>query len=122
MLGLGEVDPEVEQTMRDLRRAGVEALTLGQYMQPTKRHLAVKEWVTPAKFDQWRRLGDRLGFVSVFVLSLSFPIFRRFPFAFQLHRFRPVGPIFLPSGRILPQKCDRTQKEGEEVGRGTSVI
>ncbi|KAL3111657.1 hypothetical protein niasHT_013768 [Heterodera trifolii] len=63
MLGLGEADAEVEEAMRDLRLVGVEALTLGQYMQPTKRHLAVSEWVSPAKFDRWRELGDRLGFV-----------------------------------------------------------
>ena len=42
MLGLGERDDEVEETMRDLREAGVDCLTLGQYMQPTKRHLLVK--------------------------------------------------------------------------------
>uniref|UniRef100_A0A914GXP2 Lipoyl synthase, mitochondrial n=1 Tax=Globodera rostochiensis TaxID=31243 RepID=A0A914GXP2_GLORO len=63
MLGLGEADQEVEEAMRDLRLVGVEALTLGQYMQPTKRHLAVTEWVSPAKFDRWRELGEQLGFV-----------------------------------------------------------
>lgn len=63
MLGLGETDQEIEDAMRDLRSVGVEALTLGQYMQPTKRHLAVKEWVTPEMFDHWREVGDRLGFV-----------------------------------------------------------
>uniref|UniRef100_A0A7E4W7I5 Lipoyl synthase, mitochondrial n=1 Tax=Panagrellus redivivus TaxID=6233 RepID=A0A7E4W7I5_PANRE len=63
MLGLGESDEEVEQTLVDLRNAGVEALTLGQYMQPTKRHLLVKDWVTPAKFDYWKERGDELGFL-----------------------------------------------------------
>lgn len=63
MLGLGETDAEVEQTMRDLREAGVECLTLGQYMQPTKKHLKVIEYVTPEKFKQWELLGNDLGFL-----------------------------------------------------------
>jgi len=63
MLGLGETDEEVETTMRELRGAGVDCLTLGQYMQPTKRHLKVKEYVTPAKFRQWEELGKSLGFL-----------------------------------------------------------
>lgn len=63
MLGLGEKDEEIEQAMRDLRAVGVEALTLGQYMQPTRRHLAVTEWVTPEKFAFWKETGDKLGFI-----------------------------------------------------------
>lgn len=63
MLGLGETDEEVEQTMTDLRNAGVDALTLGQYMQPTKKHLKVIEYVTPEKFKSWESVGRRLGFL-----------------------------------------------------------
>lgn len=63
MLGLSETDQEVEQTMKDLRAAGVDALTLGQYMQPTKRHLKVIEYVTPEKFKIWEKLGNQLGFL-----------------------------------------------------------
>lgn len=63
MLGLGETDEEVEQTMKDLRYAGVECLTLGQYMQPTKRHLKVIEYVTPEKFKHWEKRGNALGFL-----------------------------------------------------------
>ncbi|XP_072170887.1 lipoyl synthase, mitochondrial-like [Diadema setosum] len=62
MLGLGESDEEVFQTLRDLRSAGVSCLTLGQYMQPTKRHLKVVEYVTPEKFNYWQKVGDKLGF------------------------------------------------------------
>ncbi|CAI5489659.1 unnamed protein product [Closterium sp. Naga37s-1] len=62
MLGLGETDEEVAQTMRDLRDAGVEIVTLGQYLQPTPIHLPVKEFVTPAKFDEWRQYGESIGF------------------------------------------------------------
>lgn len=63
MLGLSETDEEVEQTMQDLRDAGVDALTLGQYMQPTKRHLKVIEYVTPEKFKIWENRGNELGFL-----------------------------------------------------------
>lgn len=63
MLGFGETDEEVKQTMKDLRCANVDCLTLGQYMQPTKRHLKVKEYVTPEKFEEWREYGDQLGFL-----------------------------------------------------------
>lgn len=63
MLGLGETDDEVMQTMKDLRSVGVEAVTLGQYMQPTKKHLKVIEYVTPEKFKAWERVGQELGFL-----------------------------------------------------------
>jgi lipoic acid synthetase len=51
--------------MRDLRAIGVDCLTLGQYMQPTKRHLLVKEYVTPAKFAHWQQVGESMGFAYV---------------------------------------------------------
>lgn len=63
MLGFGESDDEVKQTMMDLKTAGVDCVTLGQYMQPTKRHLKVREYITPEKFEQWKCFGDELGFV-----------------------------------------------------------
>ena len=53
MLGLGETDEEIVDTMYDLRDAGVEILTLGQYLQPTPRHLAVAEMVPPERFEHW---------------------------------------------------------------------
>jgi len=62
MLGVGERDEEVRQTMRDLLNAGVEILTLGQYLRPTSRHLKVQEYVNPEKFDQWREEGEAMGF------------------------------------------------------------
>lgn len=65
MLGVGESDAEVRQAMEDLRRVGVEALTLGQYLRPTKRHMKVAEYVTPEKFDYWRVEGEKLGFAYV---------------------------------------------------------
>jgi len=63
MMGLGETEQEVLTTMKELRGAGVDCLTLGQYMQPTKRHLKVKEYVTPATFDHWKQVGDEMGFL-----------------------------------------------------------
>jgi lipoic acid synthetase len=62
MLGLGETDDEVRAAMVDLRAAGVDFLTLGQYLQPTSRHLPVKAYVTPEAFDAWRVMGEALGF------------------------------------------------------------
>lgn len=63
MLGLGETDEQVQQTLRDLKAAGVDCVTLGQYMQPTKRHLKVVEYITPSKFQQWEEVGNSMGFL-----------------------------------------------------------
>lgn len=65
MLGLGEKDEEVEQTLSDLRSVGVDCVTLGQYMQPTKKHLKVVEYVTPEKFQHWEKVGQNMGFLYV---------------------------------------------------------
>lgn len=62
MLGLGEERAELLQTMRDLAEVGVDILTLGQYLQPTKMHLPVKRFVTPQEFDELRDLGLAMGF------------------------------------------------------------
>lgn len=63
MLGLGETDEQVEKTLLDLRSVGVDCLTLGQYMQPTNKHLKVIEYVTPTKFKEWEEKGNELGFL-----------------------------------------------------------
>lgn len=63
MLGFGETDDEVLQTMKDLRANNVDCVTFGQYMQPTKRHMKVKEYVHPDKFAHWKNVGDELGFL-----------------------------------------------------------
>ncbi|KAG7263862.1 hypothetical protein CRUP_001194 [Coryphaenoides rupestris] len=63
MLGLGETDRQIESTMAELREVGVDCLTLGQYMQPTKRHLKVEEYVTPERFARWETFGKDMGFV-----------------------------------------------------------
>jgi len=65
MLGLGERDDEVVKAMKDLRSVGVDILTIGQYLQPTKHHLPVVEYVTPEKFRWFKEIGERLGFIYV---------------------------------------------------------
>jgi lipoic acid synthetase len=62
MLGLGESEQEVIETMDDLRSVGVDILTLGQYLQPTLKHLPVKEFITPEKFAEYKELGLAKGF------------------------------------------------------------
>ncbi|KAA8594846.1 hypothetical protein FQN60_011981, partial [Etheostoma spectabile] len=62
MLGLGETDQQILNTLTELREAGVDCLTLGQYMQPTKRHLKVEEYVTPERFSHWEKVGNDMGF------------------------------------------------------------
>ncbi len=62
MLGLGETDAEVEQVLKDLRNVGCERVTIGQYLKPSKNSLEVVEYVTPAKFDWWKRTAIELGF------------------------------------------------------------
>lgn len=63
MLGFGETESMVQKTMEDLREADVDCLTLGQYMQPTKKHIKVVEYVHPDQFKQFEEMGNRMGFV-----------------------------------------------------------
>ena len=65
MLGLGEGAAEIKQSLRDLRRHNVDIVTLGQYMRPTKNHLPVERWVSPAEFEALRTFGLGLGFTEV---------------------------------------------------------
>lgn len=65
LLGLGESEKEILQTMDDLRAQQVDILTLGQYLQPTKNHLPVIEYITPEKFLELRRIGLEKGFYEV---------------------------------------------------------
>ena len=62
MVGLGETAAEIDETLTDIRGAGVEILTIGQYLQPTAKHLPVDRWVDPAEFDAYRRRALALGF------------------------------------------------------------
>ena len=63
MLGLGETDEEVTQSMNDLRKIDVDILTIGQYLRPTDWHLAVNQYVPPEKFEYFRQKALELGFL-----------------------------------------------------------
>lgn len=65
MLGLGESEAEIMETLRDLRAIGVDIVTLGQYLRPTPNHLPVERWVTPEEFDRYREAGLAMGFMEV---------------------------------------------------------
>jgi lipoic acid synthetase len=65
MLGLGETEAEVLVAMEDLRAANCDILTLGQYLQPTLKHLRVEEYITPEKFNELGERGRAMGFVHV---------------------------------------------------------
>lgn len=65
MLGLGETEEEVIETMDDLRTAGVDIMTLGQYLQPTRKHLPVIDFVTPEQFAKYKEIGLEKGFKYV---------------------------------------------------------
>lgn len=66
MVGLGEEDGEITQLLKDLRKADVDLITIGQYMQPTLEHLPVERWVPPSTFETYKEIGMSMGFVNVF--------------------------------------------------------
>ena len=65
MLGLGEKEDEVIETLHDLHKAKVDIVTIGQYLQPSKQHLPVHEFITPSQFDKYKKIGLDLGFKYV---------------------------------------------------------
>jgi lipoic acid synthetase len=65
MLGLGETEAEVIETMEDLRSVNTDILTLGQYLQPSAKHLPIEEFVTPEQFDKYKEIGMKMGFKYV---------------------------------------------------------
>ena len=65
MLGLGETESEVIQTLEDLREAKLDIVTIGQYLQPSKRHLPVKQFITPDQFKKYETIGLEMGFRHV---------------------------------------------------------
>jgi lipoyl synthase len=102
MVGLGESRDEVGETMVDLRAAGVEILTLGQYLRPSAWHLPVVAFVTPAEFDAYRSMGEKHGFRYV----ASGPLVRS--------SYR-AGELFL-KGEIEGRAPARPQPNGEPAG------
>ena len=65
MAGLGETDSEIREVMADLRGVNCDILTIGQYLQPSQKHLGVADFITPQQFDSWREFGESLGFLQV---------------------------------------------------------
>ena len=65
MVGIGETDEEIRQTALDLRSAGVDVLTIGQYLQPTYKHLPVVQYISPEKFKEFKEIIERMGFKYV---------------------------------------------------------
>ncbi|QIR40190.1 lipoyl synthase [Tolypothrix sp. PCC 7910] len=65
MVGLGETDAEIRQVMQDLRAVDCDILTIGQYLQPSQKHLQVNDFVTPEQFATWQAFGEELGFLQV---------------------------------------------------------
>ncbi|HVR42196.1 MAG TPA: lipoyl synthase, partial [Thermoanaerobaculia bacterium] len=66
MVGLGETADEVVETLRALRRVGVDIVTIGQYLQPNRDKLEVVEYVHPSVFEEYRAAGEAIGFPAVF--------------------------------------------------------
>jgi lipoic acid synthetase len=65
MVGLGETDTEIRQVMEDLRAVDCDILTIGQYLQPSQKHLQVADFITPAQFAAWQAYGEEIGFLQV---------------------------------------------------------
>jgi lipoic acid synthetase len=65
MLGLGEYQAEISNTLEDMLKAGCRMLTLGQYLQPSKDHLPVKRYIPPDEFEEWRKTARQMGFAEV---------------------------------------------------------
>lgn len=62
MLGIGEEEVEIQQTLQDMVDVGVDILTIGQYLQPTKKHSPIDRWVTPEEFQRWKKYALEIGF------------------------------------------------------------
>lgn len=92
MVGLGETDEEVRQVMADLRAVDCDILTIGQYLQPTQKHLGVDEFVTPEQFDRWRDVGEAMGFLQV----VSSPLTRSSYHAEEVRRLMTEYPRTRP--------------------------
>lgn len=88
MVGLGETEAEIEQVLQDLRHHACDIVTIGQYLQPTPKHLPVQAFVTPEQFDRWRELGESLGFLQV----VSSPLTRSSYHAEQVRTLMELHP------------------------------
>ncbi len=90
MAGLGETDAEIREVMQDLRSVNCDILTIGQYLQPTQKHLNVDDFITPTQFDAWAAWGEELGFLQV----VSSPLTRSSYHAEQVRELMKRYPRF----------------------------
>ncbi len=88
MVGLGETDTEVRQVMVDLHEVNCDILTIGQYLQPSQKHLPVSEFIPPEQFAAWRKFGEELGFLQV----VSSPLTRSSYHAEQVRELMELYP------------------------------
>jgi lipoic acid synthetase len=88
MVGLGETDAEVRQVMHDLRTVDCDILTIGQYLQPSPKHLALQTFIPPEQFEQWRSHGEAIGFLQV----VSSPLTRSSYHAEEVRRLMEQYP------------------------------
>lgn len=89
MLGCGETPDQIVKTMEKVREAGVDVMTFGQYMRPSKRHMPVSEYITPEAFDQYRILGTQMvSYYSSLSLSVFFLLRRVWLHAVLIALFR----------------------------------
>ncbi|MBD2494850.1 lipoyl synthase [Nostoc sp. FACHB-280] len=96
MVGLGETDSEIRQVMQDLRAVDCDILTIGQYLQPSQKHLQVDTFVTPEQFAAWQAFGEELGFLQV----VSSPLTRSSYHAEQVRELMERYPR-----RVLSAEC-----------------
>jgi lipoyl synthase len=89
MVGLNETDAEIRQVMQDLRAVDCNILTIGQYLQPSQKHLDVQEFVTPAQFEAWAKFGEQIGFLQV----ISSPLTRSSYHAEQVRELMQRHPL-----------------------------
>ena len=93
MAGLGETDEEVRQVLADLRAVDCDIVTIGQYLQPSQKHLGVETFVTPQQFDSWRIAGEEMGFLQV----VASPLTRSSYHAEQVRQIMKAYPRYNPS-------------------------
>lgn len=97
MVGLGETPEEVAAVMADLRQVGCDILTIGQYLQPSPKHLPVQAFIPPEQFEAWRQLGESMGFLQV----VSSPLTRSSYHAEQVRALMQQYPRQRPATNLL---------------------